>query len=133
MSARDPNNVGRDVQTDPRSYGRNFSNCVEKPEKFSTSTGGFVSQRDSFHIYPFVLGSNIVELHFGDHGAKEMLGVLGSKGKERKKKKKELYLRTFAPIATAHIFAHVTHTSYIADQEGKHDAKGANIFHKNGT
>ena len=41
-------------------------------------------------------------------------------------------LRTFAPIATAHFFAHVTHTSCIADHEGKHDAKGANIFHKNG-
>ena len=44
-----------------------------------------------------------------------------------------LDLRTFAPIATAHLFAHVTHTSCIADHEGKHDAKGANIFHKNGT
>ena len=44
-------------------------------------------------------------------------------------------VRTFAPIATAHFFAHVTHTSCIADHEGKHDAKGAgaNIFHKNGT
>ena len=42
-------------------------------------------------------------------------------------------LRTFAPIATAHFFAHVTHTSCIADHEGKHDAKGANVFHKNGT
>ena len=42
-------------------------------------------------------------------------------------------LRTFAPIATAHFFAHVTHTSCIADHEGKHDAKGANIFQKNGT
>ena len=43
-------------------------------------------------------------------------------------------LRTFAPIATAHFFAHVTHTSCIADHEGKHDAKGANIFFaKNGT
>ena len=42
-------------------------------------------------------------------------------------------LRTFAPIATAHFFAHVTHTSScIADHEGKHDAKSANIFHKNG-
>ena len=30
-------------------------------------------------------------------------------------------LRTFAPIATAHFFAHVTHTSCIADDEGKHD------------
>ena len=30
-------------------------------------------------------------------------------------------------------FAHVTHTSCIADHKGKHDAKGANIFHKNGT
>ena len=28
-------------------------------------------------------------------------------------------LRTFAPIDTAHFFAHVTHTSCIADQEGK--------------
>ena len=37
------------------------------------------------------------------------------------------FLRTFAPIATAHFFAHVTHTSCIADHEGKHDAKGANI------
>ena len=37
------------------------------------------------------------------------------------------HLRTFAPIATAHFFAHVTH------HEGKHYAKGANIFHKNGT
>ena len=37
---------------------------------------------------------------------------------------------TFAPIATAHFFAHVTHTSCIADHESKHDAKGANIFHK---
>ena len=37
------------------------------------------------------------------------------------------------PIATAHFFAHVTHTSCIADHEGKHDARGANIFHKNGT
>ena len=26
----------------------------------------------------------------------------------------------------------VTHTSCIADREGKHDAKGGNIFHKNG-
>ena len=42
-------------------------------------------------------------------------------------------LRTFAPIATAHFFAHVTHTSCIADHDGKHDAKGANVFHKNGT
>ena len=30
-------------------------------------------------------------------------------------------------------FAHVTHTSCIADHEDKRDAKGANIFHKNGT
>ena len=112
MSARDPNNVGRDVQTDPRSYGRNFSNCVEKPEKFSTSTGGFVSQRDSFHIYPFVLGSNIVELHFGDHGAKEMLGVLGSKGKERKKKKGTLFKDVCAHCYCAYFracHAHVIH------------------------
>ena len=43
------------------------------------------------------------------------------------------YLRTFAPIGTAHFFAHVTHTSCIADHEGKHDAEGANIFHNNGT
>ena len=43
------------------------------------------------------------------------------------------YLRTFAPIATAHLFAHVTHTSFIVDHAGKHDAKGAKIFHKNGT
>ena len=42
-------------------------------------------------------------------------------------------LRTFAPIATAHLFAHVTHTSFIVDHAGKHDAKGAKIFHKNGT
>ena len=27
------------------------------------------------------------------------------------------------PIATAHFFAHVTHTSCIADHEGKHNAK----------
>ena len=32
------------------------------------------------------------------------------------------------PIATAHFFAHVTHTSCIADHEGQHDAKGANTF-----
>ena len=37
-------------------------------------------------------------------------------------------LRTFAPIATAHFFAHVTHTSCIADHKGKHDAEGANII-----
>ena len=42
-------------------------------------------------------------------------------------------LRTFAPIATEDFLAHVTHTSCIADHKGKHDAKGANIFHKNGT
>ena len=41
--------------------------------------------------------------------------------------------RTFAPIATAHFFAQVTHTSCIEDNEGKHDAKGAKNFHKNGT
>ena len=41
-------------------------------------------------------------------------------------------LRTFALIATAHFFAHVTHTPCIADHQGKHDTKGANIFHKNG-
>ena len=40
--------------------------------------------------------------------------------------------RMFTPIATAHFFAHVTHTSCIADHVGKHNAKGANIFHKNG-
>ena len=28
-------------------------------------------------------------------------------------------LRTFAPIATAHFFAHVTHSSCIVDHEGK--------------
>ena len=39
----------------------------------------------------------------------------------------KLLLRTFAPIATAHFFAHVTHTSCIAGHEGKHDAKGANM------
>ena len=38
------------------------------------------------------------------------------------------YLRAFAPIATAHVFALVTHTSCIADHEGKHDAKGVNLF-----
>ena len=40
-------------------------------------------------------------------------------------------LRTFAPIATAHLFAHVTHTSFIVDHAGKHDAKGAKIFQWN--
>ena len=52
--------------------------------------------------------------------------------------KTNVYLRTFAPIATAHFFAHVTHSSCIADYEGKQTwqlviNKGANIFHKNGT
>ena len=42
-------------------------------------------------------------------------------------------LRMFAPIATAHFFSHVMHTSCIADHEGKHDTKGTNVFHKNGT
>ena len=42
-------------------------------------------------------------------------------------------LRTFAPIATAHFFTHVTHTSCITVHKGKHDAKGANICQKNGT
>ena len=32
------------------------------------------------------------------------------------------------PIATAHFFAHATHTSCIADHEGTHYAKGINIF-----
>ena len=31
----------------------------------------------------------------------------------------KLLLRTFAPIATAHFFAHVTHTSCMAGHEGK--------------
>ena len=52
---------------------------------------------------------------------------------ERARKLCSATLRTFASIATAHFFAHVTLTSCIADHEGKHDAKGANIFHKNGT
>ena len=43
------------------------------------------------------------------------------------------HLRTFAPIVTAHLFAHVTHTSFIVDHARKHDAKGAKNFHKNGT
>ena len=33
----------------------------------------------------------------------------------------------------AHFFAHITHMPCIGDHEGKHDAKGANIFQKNGT
>ena len=34
-------NCGYEIKQsyDPRSYGRNFSNCVEKPETFRTSTG----------------------------------------------------------------------------------------------
>ena len=46
---------------------------------------------------------------------------MGSKYEE--KRMQQIHLRTFAPIATAHFFAHVTHTSCIADHEGKHDAK----------
>ena len=38
----------------------------------------------------------------------------------------------FGLITNAHFFAHVTHTSGIADHEGRHDAEGANIVHKNG-
>ena len=33
--------------------------------------------------------------------------------------KTNVYLRTFAPIATAHFSAHVTHSSCIADYQGK--------------
>ena len=51
------------------------------------------------------------------------------------RQKLKLAIKDVRAITTAHFFAHVTHTSCIADgdQEGKHDAKGANIFHKNGT
>ena len=38
------------------------------------------------------------------------------------------YLRTFAPIATAHFFAHVTHSSCIADHEGNKHGIEAQTF-----
>ena len=37
-------------------------------------------------------------------------------------------LRTFAPIATAHFFAHVTHSSCIADHEGNKHGIEAQTF-----
>ena len=51
------------------------------------------------------------------HQREQKIARVGSRG-----------LRTFAPNATAHFSVHVTHTSCIADHEGKHNAKGANIF-----
>ena len=41
---------------------------------------------------------------------------------------KTLKLRTFAPIATAHFFAHVTHSSCIADHEGNKHGIEAQTF-----
>ena len=38
------------------------------------------------------------------------------------------HLRTFAPIATAHFFAHVTHSSCIADHEGNKHGIEAQTF-----
>ena len=44
-----------------------------------------------------------------------------------------IYLRTFAPIATA-IFSRMSRTRHASQtRKVKHDTKGANIFHKNGT
>ena len=40
----------------------------------------------------------------------------------------QILLRTFAPIDTAHFFAHVTHSSCIADHEGNKHGITAQTF-----
>ena len=40
----------------------------------------------------------------------------------------QILLRTFAPIDTAHVFAHVTHSSCIADHEGNKHGITAQTF-----
>ena len=56
---------------DLRSYERNFCNCVEKPEKFRTSTISYPQFiYDSFHIYHFIYTSSYIPFHhwFIPHG-----------------------------------------------------------------
>ena len=82
MSVRSPNNIGRAVQTDPTllryaSAITEQKKCSELPaqtfDRFQTPN------KTQQHATGCANGSNIVALRFGDHGTKELLGVVGWK------------------------------------------------------